>query len=96
MYTISRERILSMNRGDTFRTPLFINVGTKLKKKRYILSYDDTVYLSISEPDKPFERGILRQIYTCKNLNSSSISFLFSTISSSNSCILILASSISF
>lgn len=69
MYTITRNRILSINRGDTFKTPLFINVGTKLKRKRYILSYDDTVYLSISEPDKPFERGILRQTYTCKDLN---------------------------
>ena len=69
MYTISRQRILSMNRGDTFRTPLFINVGTKLKKRRYILSYDDTVYLSIAEPDQPFERGVLRQVYTRKNLN---------------------------
>ena len=69
MYTISRERIISMHRGDSFRVPLFINAGDKWHMVRYILSYDDEVCLSICEPDKPFERGIIRQIYTKKDLN---------------------------
>lgn len=70
MYTINRERIISIHRGDSFRIPLFINAGDKFHMVRYILSYDDEVCLSICEPDQEFERGILRHIYTKDDLNS--------------------------
>ena len=70
MYTIDRERIMALNRGDTMRIPMFINAGNKLKMVRYILSYDDKVCLSICEPDQPFERGILRKVFTKDDLNS--------------------------
>lgn len=69
MYMPSRERVMELNRGDSFSRPLFINVGTKLKKRRYILSYDDEVYLSICEPKQDFEKGILRKVFTTKDLN---------------------------
>lgn len=69
MYTISTDRIISINRGDSFRIPIFINVGTKLKKIRYKLSYDDEVYFSLCEPQQEFEHGVLRKIYTKEDLN---------------------------
>jgi len=69
MYTINRERIITMNRGDSLRVPLLINAGDKWHIVRYILSYDDEVCLSICEPDQEFEHGVLRQVYTKKDLN---------------------------
>lgn len=66
---MKRDRIMGVNRGDSFKMPLFINIGGKMKKRRYILSYDDTVFLSICEPDQQFEDGVIRKTFNRKNLN---------------------------
>lgn len=69
MYTISRERIIELNRGDTFEMPLFINIGTKFHYIRYIVSDNDTVYLSICEPNDRFEKGVIRKMYSRDDVN---------------------------
>lgn len=69
MINISNNSLIEMNRGDSFYYPLFINKGKNLELERYILSGNDTVYLSIMEPNQPFDFGVVRQIYTKDNLN---------------------------
>ena len=69
MIAISQNGIISFPRGETFSTPLFLNQGTDLKPIRYILKDNDEVYLSIMEPRQPFEKGIIRKIFTKDNLN---------------------------
>ena len=47
MLTIANNGIITVNRGDDFSVPLFINRGTELAPVRYVLSTDDEVYLGI-------------------------------------------------
>ena len=47
MLTISNNGIITVNRGDDFSVPLFINQGTELAPARYILTGTDEVYLGI-------------------------------------------------
>jgi hypothetical protein len=47
MLTISNNGIITVNRGDDFSVPLFINQGTELAPARYTLTGTDEVYLGI-------------------------------------------------
>jgi hypothetical protein len=60
---------ITINRGDTFERPLFLNKGTELKPIRYELKTDDRVYLAITEPNQPFENAILKKVYGRENTN---------------------------
>lgn len=63
-YVESNASIVRLNRGDTFKRPLFINVGTWLDPVRYKLQDGDKLYFGVLEPNKLWEQSILRQIYT--------------------------------
>lgn len=51
MLTISNNGIITVNRGDNFSVPLFINQGTEFEPIRYRLTGDDEVYLGIFSSD---------------------------------------------
>ena len=63
-YIPSNASIIRINRGDSFQSPLFINAGTILEPKRYILDDTEKVYFGLMEPNKIWEQSILRKIYT--------------------------------
>lgn len=60
---------ITINRGDTFERPLFLNKGTELKPIRYKLKTNDRIYLAITEPNQPFECAILKKAYGRENIN---------------------------
>lgn len=64
MLDISNEGIVSITRGDTFSSPLFINCGTELRPMRYNLKSYDTLYFAVMEPNQPFECAIIKKVYT--------------------------------
>ena len=64
MACISRNGIITINAGDYFKYPLFINAGSIMEPLRYILEGDDRLYFSIMEPNQPFECAIVRKIFT--------------------------------
>lgn len=65
MFRISKNsKIIELTRGDSFRYPLFINVGSELCPQRYLLKDGDTVYFALMEPNQKFEDAILKKIYT--------------------------------
>lgn len=66
---ISNNQIISIYRGDSFSTPIFINIGSKFSPVRYILGDDDELYVGITEPNKSFEESIVKKVYTYKDLN---------------------------
>lgn len=68
MACISQNGIITLNAGDYFEYPLFINAGSVLEPLRYILENDDKVYFSIMEPNQPFEFAIVRKIFTKDDL----------------------------
>lgn len=64
MFDINSTGKIQLTRGDTFKSPLFINQGNQLYPMRYQLSENDTLYLALLEPNQPFEFAILKQVYT--------------------------------
>ncbi len=65
MVRIADNGNITMNRGDTFTLPLFINQGTELEPIRfYIKDHPGTkVYLGVMEPNQCFENAILRKTF---------------------------------
>lgn len=66
---ISANQIVTLNKGDTFVAPLFINIGTKVLPIRYPLTNGDTIYVAIMEAHQPFECAIIRKKYTKDDIN---------------------------
>ena len=62
-------QIVTMNRGDTARLPLFINIGSKTNPERYPFTEQDTVYVGVMEPNKPFEESLIKKEYKYADLN---------------------------
>ena len=69
MIEISRNGIIEMYRGDTFEFPLFINIGTKGHPVQYIVQEGDIVYFSVGEANQPFEKALIRKIFTVEDLD---------------------------
>ena len=62
---ISNNSFITINRGDSFSAPLFINCGTQLMPIRYSLKDHPRteVYLGVMEPNQTFENAIIRKKY---------------------------------
>lgn len=69
MVNISKNGFITLNRGDTVQTSLFINIGTPCSPSRYyIKDHPKTVaYLGVIEPNQPFENAIIRKKYTSES-----------------------------
>ena len=57
----------TVNRGDTFILPLYINQGSKLEYHRYILKPEDRIYVGIMEPKQSFEYAVIRKLITAED-----------------------------
>lgn len=78
MFNISESGIVTVNRGDSFKFPITIQVGDILTPKRYELQPGDVLYLGIMEPNQPFEVAIVRKKLTYEeSVKQGSISFRF-------------------
>lgn len=69
MSCLDKNNIISLNRGDTWSKPLFINQGTDLCPMRYILKDGDEIFFALMEPNEPFEFALVKKKYTSKDLN---------------------------
>lgn len=70
MVEISNNGIISLNRGDSFEFPLFMNQGNKLYPIRYSLLKDvnlANVYFSITLPGQEFQNGLIRKAYSSRS-----------------------------
>ena len=70
MISISNNDIITINKGDSFKYPLFINAGDRLNPVRLRIGEGDTVYLAVCEPHQPFECGVIRKRYTINDTNT--------------------------
>lgn len=66
MINISNNGFISINRGDTFTVPLFINKGTKQDPVRlYVQNHPNAeVFLGVMEPNQSFEHAIIKKRFT--------------------------------
>lgn len=61
MFDINRYGMITMNRGDTWDTQIFVNIGTELLPWPYQLGINDYVYFGVMEPNQPFEHALIRK-----------------------------------
>ena len=59
-------------RGDSFTTPIYLNVGTKLNPKYYSLQNGDKVYFGLMEPNQAFENAVMKKVYDWSSPTDSS------------------------
>ena len=69
MFDISFNGIITVNRGDSFEMPLFLNAGTRMEPCAYKITKDDIVYFAVMEPNQPFETALIRKKYTIEDTN---------------------------
>ena len=65
MLSISQNGIISMSKGDSWKTSIFINLGTALEPSPYNLEEGDHVYFGVMEPNQPFKDALV-----CKKLGA--------------------------
>lgn len=70
MFDVSREGIITVNRGDSFEVPMFLNAGNSVDRVGYNLTERDAVYLGVMEPNQPFEFALIRKKYTIDDIDS--------------------------
>ena len=63
MGTIASNGIINLMRGDSFTTPIFINIGSKLSPRYYKLSVTDKLYFALMEPNQAFEDAVLKKVF---------------------------------
>lgn len=68
MFNISYNGIITVNRGDSFRMPLVLNIGTKFEPMRLTLDDYSFVYFAVMEPNQPFENALIRKKFTKDDL----------------------------
>lgn len=60
---MSTNGIINLMRGDSFTTPIYINIGSKLSPRYYKLGPTDKLYFGLMEPNKAFEDAILKKVF---------------------------------
>ena len=66
---VVQNNIIELNRGDSFEIPIFINVGERFEPVRYVLRPQDKVYVSIAEPNQPWEFSLIKKVLTRVDFN---------------------------
>lgn len=69
MIEINNNGIITMNMGDTFSYPLFINAGDKLTPIRYKLRDLDSIEFAIERANDAFANAPIKKTYTKANCN---------------------------
>lgn len=55
--------IITLMRGDSLTTPIYINVGTKLQPKHIKLTENDKLYFGLMEPGQAFEDAVMKKVF---------------------------------
>lgn len=63
MLNISPNGIISMSKGDSWKTSIFINLGTALEPAAYNIKEGDYLYFGVMEPNQSFKDALI-----CKKL----------------------------
>ena len=60
---IAPNGIIRLMRGDSFSTPIQINLGTKLNPNYYHLKAGDKLYFGLMEPNQAFEDAVVKKAF---------------------------------
>lgn len=72
MQDISSNGFITLNRGDTFSAPLFINQGDPLNPLRFDINLhpEANIYFGVMEPNQSFENALIRKKYNKASLQT--------------------------
>ena len=56
--------IIELMRGDSFSSPIVINIGSKLYPNYYKLQGTDKLYFGLMEPNQAFEDAVMKKRFT--------------------------------
>lgn len=60
--------IITLMRGDSLTTPIYVNVGTKLQPKYRKLTENDKLYFGLMEPGQAFEDAVIKKVFDATSL----------------------------
>lgn len=60
---------ITINRGDTYSFPLYVNIGTQIAPEKLRLTDTMSVYVGVTEPNQKFENAIIRKKYTAEDMD---------------------------
>ncbi len=66
---VTPNNIIVTNRGDSFKFPLQLNIGTKVNPVFYDIMEGDYVYLGVMEANQPFENAIIKKKFGAEDYN---------------------------
>lgn len=69
MFSVASNNVITITRGDSASTPIFINCGDALDIEQYVLKETDAVYIGIMENGSKFEDAIIKYKLTSDDLN---------------------------
>jgi len=61
---ISKNDIITTNRGDSFKFPIQLNIGTLVRPVFYDMLEGDFVYFGVMEANQPFENALIRKKFS--------------------------------
>ena len=67
MATISKNKNVVINRGDTFLLPVELNVGSGARPDYHEMVDGDMLYFALLEPNQKWEDAILKKVFDAKN-----------------------------
>lgn len=70
MFSVADNNVVTITRGDTATTAIYINKGTNLDLEQYVLENDDVVYVGIMEFNQMFEDAIVKYKLTTSDVNT--------------------------
>lgn len=67
MLDVSKNGIITLNRGDVFSLNVSVNAGSVLEPVIYPMEEGDKLYFALMEPKQPFERALIRKVFTMED-----------------------------
>lgn len=69
MFSVDSHNVITITRGDSASTVIFVNQGTLIEQVRYELQPNDALYVGVMEPHQKFEDAIIKYKLTNEDLN---------------------------
>jgi len=69
MFSVDSHNVITITRGDSASTVIFVNQGTLIEQVRYELQPNDALYIGVMEPHQKFEDAIIKYKLTDEDLN---------------------------
>ena len=67
MASLSKNKIITMNRADTFKFPFYIAIGSTVNYILYDMVPGDKLYFAVLEPHQKWEDALIKKTYTYKD-----------------------------